>query len=281
MGRRPRLRSHRSHRRTKLKRFCSRSSPSRLALLLGALLATAGLQGPGADAATPEWHQRELFGDHGPARNELREPVAVALLGEGSVAVLERDKGSLVVFDDRGRYLRTLGGPGGVGGFDLRRPEGLAADLEENLWVADTGNHRLLVVKPDGTRVATYGSLGSSGDRLREPRDVTFDRAGRVYVADTGNERVQVLRASNGAVVDSWASRTGGRRGHLNRPVALAYSGQDSGGIWVLNKDAGRRLEFFDLEGNWQKGLDVPAAVQDEMELADVVVEPGLYRMFL
>ena len=185
------------------------------------------LHRPGAEAATPEWRQRAVLGDHGPARHELREPVAVALLNDRSIAVLERDRGSLVVFDDRGRYLRTLGGPSGVGGVELRRPEGLGVDLEENLWVADTGNHRLLVVAPDGTLVATYGSLGSSGDRLREPMDVTFDRSGRVYVADTGNERIQVLRASNGAVVDSWSSRTGGRRGHLTRPVAVAYSGRD------------------------------------------------------
>ena len=144
------------------------------------------LLGPRADAATPEWRQRALLGDHGPARNKLREPVAVALLDDGSVAVLERDRGSLVLFDARGRYQRTLGGTGSVGGLELRRPEGVEVDPEGNVWVADTGNHRLLVVKPDGTRVASYGSLGSSRDRFREPRDITFDRSGLVYVADTG-----------------------------------------------------------------------------------------------
>ena len=222
-----------------------------------------------------------MLGDHGPARRELREPVAVALLSDGSIAALERDRGSLVLFDGRGRYLRTLGGAGGVRGLELRRPEGLGVDSEENLWVADTGNHRLLVVEPDGTRVATYGSLGSSGERLREPRGITFDRAGLAYVADTGNKRIQVLRASSGAVVSSWGSRTGGRRGRLTQPVALAYSGRDSGGIWVLNRDAGRRLEFFDLDGSWQTGLDVPETVEDEVELVGVAVDPGLYRMFL
>jgi DNA-binding beta-propeller fold protein YncE len=164
---------------------------------------------------------------------------------------------------------------------ELRRPEGLGVDRKGRIWVVDTGNHRLLVVTPDGTPVARYGSLGSSRDRLRAPRDVTFDRAGLAYVADTGNERIQVLRASSGAVEASWSGRTGGRRGHLTQPVGVAYSGRGGGGIWVLNRDGGRQLEFFDLEGTWQARLEVPESVADPVELADVEVEPGLYRMFL
>lgn len=235
----------------------------------------------GAQAATPEWRLRERFGDHGPGRDELREPVSVALLDDNNVAVLERTRGTLVLFDDRGRYLRTLGGSGNVGTFELRRPEGLAVDPEGRLWVVDTGNHRLVVVAVDGALVATYGSLGSSRERFRNPRGITFGRSGLVYVADTGNRRIQVLRAAGGGVVDSWSERTGGRQGRLTAPVALAYSGRGKGGLWVLNQDAGRRLEWFDLDGHWLDVLEVPDTVAGEMELAAVVVEPALYRMFL
>jgi sugar lactone lactonase YvrE len=206
--------------------------------------------------------------------------VAVAVLDDGTVAALDRDEGTVVLFSDRGRYLRTLGGGRGVGELGFRRPEGLVVDEKGRLWVVDTGNHRLVVVDTEGAQIAAYGSLGSSRDRFHGPRDVSFG-GGLAYVADTGNERVQVLRASDGVLLDSWSSRTGGRKGYLRKPIAVAYTDRQSGGLWVLNEEAGRRLEFFDLDGKWERSLDVPDAVPDEVELVDVVLEPGLYRMFL
>lgn len=265
-------------------RAVSGRKPSRRAVasLWGLAVALVSLVASGvcAEAAVRNWSQTDILGERGPARRELREPVAVAVLDDGSVAALDRDGGAVVLFDDRGRFLRTLGGGRGVGELGLRRPEGLGVDEKGRLWVVDSGNHRLVVIDAEGAKVAVHGSLGSSRDRFHSPRDVAFG-GGRAYVADTGNERIQVLRAANGALLDSWSSRTGGRKGYLRKPIAVAYTDRQGGGLWVLNEEAGRRLEFFDLEGKWERSLDVPDAVPGDVELVDVVLEPGLYRMFL
>lgn len=223
------------------------------------------------------WRYEESFGERGRGRNELREPVSVALTGEGDVVVLDRDREAVVLFDRSGKWVRTIGKSAGE--VELRRPSGLALDSEGRIWVADGGNHRVVVLNADGTLVRTIGSLGSREGRFRHPTSVAFDRSGRAYVADAGNDRIQVF-STGGEFLDSWSRLTGGRRDHLRKPEDLAYTDQGRGGLWVLNR-GWNRLERFDLDGRWEESLSVPAGVEGAVEPVDVTVEPTYYRMFI
>jgi sugar lactone lactonase YvrE len=99
----------------------------------------------------------------------------------------------------------------------MRGPRGVFADAT-HVFVADTGNHRVLVFdrnspSPDATLVLGQGAFdavnpnrgGAAGaDTMRGPEGVWFDGT-RLFVADTGNHRVLVwngLPASNGAPAD-------------------------------------------------------------------------------
>ncbi|MFC7196741.1 NHL repeat-containing protein [Halosimplex aquaticum] len=77
----------------------------------------------------------------------------------------------------------------------LASPVGLAQDRRGNVWIADAGHNRLLVV--DDTLERLLGQVGTAGD---EPgsfdlplRLAHHPTAAAVYVADTGNGRVQRL----------------------------------------------------------------------------------------
>jgi sugar lactone lactonase YvrE len=81
----------------------------------------------------------------------------------------------------------------------LDHPTGLAVDPNGNLYIADTGNNRLLMVDLSGqiSTVAGTGRAGFSGDggpatkaQLNHPTGVVADAAA-VYFADTRNERVR------------------------------------------------------------------------------------------
>jgi len=96
------------------------------------------------------------------------------------------------------------GGFSGDGGpataAQLGGPSGAALDIYGNLYIADTGNHRIRKIAADGTisTIAGAGSCGFSGDggaalaaQLCQPAEVAFDTSGNLYVADYGNRRVR------------------------------------------------------------------------------------------
>ena len=82
----------------------------------------------------------------------------------------------------------------------VNQPEGVAVDAAGNVYIADTLDHAVRKVTPDGVinTLAGTGNPGYSGDggpanraRLSAPRAVAVDAAGNVYVADTGNNQVR------------------------------------------------------------------------------------------
>lgn len=89
----------------------------------------------------------------------------------------------------------------------LSRPSGLAIDSAGSVYIADTGNHRIRRVGPNGV-IQTIGGGGPTGKgkgsysgdgelatlaRLDSPVGVFTDHEGAVYFSDAGNHRVRRL----------------------------------------------------------------------------------------
>ena len=83
-----------------------------------------------------------------------------------------------------------------------RSPVGVAVDANGFVYVADSGNHRIQKLSPDGSVVAVWGSLGSAAGRLNYPWGIAV-AGGQVFVADRDNQRVQVFD-TNGAYLTGW-----------------------------------------------------------------------------
>src|SRR5438093_5625658 len=82
----------------------------------------------------------------------------------------------------------------------LTGPAGLAIDGTGNLYIADSSNHRIRKVSPDGviTTVAGTGESGYGGEdgraidaRLQSPTGIAVDGDGNLYIADGGNDRIR------------------------------------------------------------------------------------------
>jgi hypothetical protein len=80
-----------------------------------------------------------------------------------------------------------------------------------DLYVSDTGNNRVLQLRPSVERetvdvVQVYGSEGEGPGELRQPSGVAIDAAGNLYVADDGLHRITKY-ALNGAYITSTTHR--------------------------------------------------------------------------
>ena len=95
------------------------------------------------------------------------------------------------------------GGPAAQAAFDS--PEAVVSDAQGNLFVADTGNHRVRRIDAASgivTTVAGTGAPASSGDdgpagsaALDHPSALTINPAGNLYIADSTGQRVRRVDA--------------------------------------------------------------------------------------
>ncbi len=72
-------------------------------------------------------------------------------------------------------------------------PSAIAVDAAGNLYVLDTGNHRVQKFGPDGKYLATFGRQGQGPGEFYYPAWLAVDAEGYLYVTDPNNQRIQVL----------------------------------------------------------------------------------------
>jgi DNA-binding beta-propeller fold protein YncE len=117
-----------------------------------------------------------------------------------------------------GRFLLYWGGHGSQPGQFLR-PQNLAIDEDNHIWVADAGNHRIQVFDGDGKLLFFWGSEGSEPGQLSYPYDLVLAPDGTVYVCEYGNHRVQHF-TRDGRSLGCWGT-PGRQEGQLYNPWAL------------------------------------------------------------
>ncbi len=130
-----------------------------------------------------------------------------------------------------GYLISTAAGSGWIGDGGpatqaiLRQPGGVVADGSGNIYIAETGGHRVRKVDRSGaiTTLAGTGVAGFSGDggpaaqaQLASPYGVAADLVGNIYIADLGNARVRrvgldgnIVTVAGGGALDPSATNEG------------------------------------------------------------------------
>lgn len=159
----------------------------------GALAASGGDQAYLIDAGRGEVLRLDRRGDVLEALTlpGKAQPLDLAALPGGGVAVLDGRSSRILLVDGEGRVASSLG-PAGEG-WTLSRPAALARDLAGNLYVLDTKERAVLVIGPEGGLVARVTSEKEGPGAFNKPVALAVDRAGRILIWDAKDKRVVVF----------------------------------------------------------------------------------------
>lgn len=127
------------------------------------------------------------WGGRGDADHAMRDPCGIAIHRE-DLYVADTWNGRIVRFDLRGN-------PKGKTTPDylFYSPRGVAAGPDGRVWIADSGNNRVVLCEADLSNPRSFGRAGAGAEEFSNPVGIAVGPSGNVYVADTGNRRLQVL----------------------------------------------------------------------------------------
>jgi len=172
-----------------------------IATILLALFSIAAQPIP-ADKCIPA-HVDRVVGD------KLTMPSDVTVDALGYVYVADGVNDRIVRFAPSGKPDGILTGPADS---PMSRPLAAKFDANGSLWIADTGNHRLLVRLPDNQGYQTIALPAAAADKPAVPSGVAIRTdCSRTYVVDNANHRILIRDNASGhwTIMGQWGIALG------------------------------------------------------------------------
>ena len=152
------------------------------------------------------------WGSQGTGDGEFRNPRGIAVDSDNNVYVVDGTNQRVQKFDSNGDFKSKWGsfcpvgpgadercidpdgpGPSVAGDGQFNEPFGIDVDSSNNVYVADSSNHRIEKFDRNGNFIAKWGSFGSADGEFNNARGIATETSNKIYVADTDNNRIQVL----------------------------------------------------------------------------------------
>ncbi len=180
-------------------------------------------------------------------------PSGVAFSSTGDIYVVDRVNNRVQQFTAAGVFIDAYGDPNclpGNGNNELELPDGIALDANDNFYVTDNQNERVVKFNAAGAYIDQWGSPGgipSSVDgEFDNPFGIAVSPDGIVYVVDAGNTRIQGFDLDGNYLGKFGESGTD--PGYFGEPLAIDVD--ESGYIFVADFD-NSNIQKFDSNRNF------------------------------
>jgi outer membrane protein assembly factor BamB len=207
----------------------------------GAFLGSSGTFAVLADPVKFVWQT-----EGGPETPLTGSWVALAIGPAGNLWVPDGRNDRFQIFASDGTFIEAWGTPGSAEGqldFAAVNLLGAAAfDPSGNLFVADSGNHRIQKFDPNRRFLTAWGSQGLGDGQFSSLTDIAVDGQGRVYATDYDRNDIQVFDGA-GHFLASWSNQ--GEATEFN-PNGITVA--PDGNVWVAEY-AMHRIQQFSPDG--------------------------------
>lgn len=172
----------------------------------------------------------------------LPSPVGLAMGKQGEVYVTDSFLGKIFVINPRAKIARPI-----ALAKKLNNPTGIALDPETgDLYVVETGNHRVKIFSKRGDPLAEFGQRGGAKGQFNFPTMIWRDQTGRLLVSDSLNFRIQAFD-SDGKFLQLFG-KLGDGTGDLSRPKGVATD--RLGHVYIVDSMF-HALQVFDASGEF------------------------------
>lgn len=165
------------------------------------------------------------FGVAGEKDGEFKNAVYSLAISPHDGTIWTGDARGCQIFSPKGEFIKF----GAKGGFTSWCSGTLFEEGE--VFMCDYQGHRIVVARPDGTFIRSFGSYGTGDGKFNTPFGACSDGNGQLIVPDLGNNRVLVWKR-DGTFVRHFGSEGNGN-GQLKYPVASLVRGNE---VWVSDQ---------------------------------------------
>ena len=185
--------------------------------------------------------------------------------GSGTIFAVDTVNERIVRMTDQGAIVGACGERGWDPG-EFNWPRGLAVDdATGDVWLADTKQSRLQIVRPDCSNGEIVGSVGTALGRFDWPASVAIRQTDRIaFIADTNNDRVVAYDVASRSPLGSYGALlapSGVDVDPVTGHVLVADTGNDR--VVELTANAGGS---FSLVRTLTAGFDAPEGVSADAE---------------
>lgn len=200
----------------------------------------------------------------------IKKASSVALNSAGHLYISDVSEGAIYVFDSTGVQLEVITSIAGNNqSYNLKSPEHIFIDHQNQLYVYDASLGKILVRRNDGTGLV-FGEKGSNLGMIAKVAGIAVDYEGYIYLLNA--DRAQIDIFSPEGYFLTWIH---GDTNSFTDPVAIGINSRNE--LFVLEKD-GPSLFIYDVHGtliNTHRNMSRKQGVSLSKPLAMAVLPNG------